>query len=162
MVQNTSTFLTAFELDRTFFYPDGIILGAPRLLQSQWIAQLKILHIDRMRNKYENVRLVYVIGYYNKCPLLSCVSRTNPIELLPHNVRAKSWGHKSGGNYASNAIENATPRILERREVVRIPAPLDPLVDEATEPEPARVPVPEPLPAPVIVAEPVGAARSSV
>jgi hypothetical protein len=52
------------------------------------------------------------------------------------------------GNYARNVIENATPRRLEKREIARAPAPLDALVDEATEAVPVREPEP-PFPAPL-------------
>jgi len=43
--------------------------------------------------------------------------------------------------YARNAIENATPRMLENRETVTAPAPLDPDVDNARELVLVRVPV---------------------
>jgi len=43
--------------------------------------------------------------------------------------------------YARKATENATPRMLEKREIVVAPAPLDPLVGEA----PAELPEPVPL-----------------
>ena len=46
-------------------------------------------------------------------------------------------------SYARKAIENATPRMLEKREIETIPAPL-PLepVDEAPAALPERVPLP--------------------
>lgn len=51
--------------------------------------------------------------------------------------------------YARKATEKATPRIVENKEMVTTPAPLDPDVADAGEPLPVRVPVPlEPDPDP--------------
>ena len=72
--------------------------------------------------------------------------------------------------YARNATEKATPRMLENKETVTTPAPLDPDVDDAGELLPVRVPE-EPVAltpddgvelAAVVVGNPVVALNTSV
>jgi hypothetical protein len=67
-------------------------------------------------------------------------------------------------HYAMNAIENATPGMLEKSETVRTPAPLHPLAAVEVDALPARLPVAILLlaPVPVAVDEAMGEAASDL